>query len=56
MQRIARKSRNAQEAEVWEIAQYRAMTPAQRIRVARALKRRAYPVPQPDVREWHRKS
>ena len=38
------------------MAQYLAMTPEQRIRVARAPKRRAWPAPQPDVREWHRKS
>jgi hypothetical protein len=49
MQRVARKSRNAREAQAWEIAQYLKMTPQQRIQVARALRRRAYPPPQPDV-------
>lgn len=55
MERVAHKSRSAREAAVWERAQYKEMTLAERVRVARALKRRAYPPPQPDVREWHRR-
>jgi hypothetical protein len=55
MKRVAHKSRSAQEAKAWEIAQYRRMTPAQRVQIARTLKRRAYPVPQPDVRQCHRR-
>jgi len=55
MERVGHKSRNVQEAKDWEIAQYQRMTLAQRVRVARALKRRAYPGPQQDVRSWHRK-
>jgi len=55
MQRIVQKSRNRREAAAWELAQYQGMTPAERIKVARVLKRRAYPGRQPDVREWHRK-
>jgi len=56
MERVAHKSRNVQEAKDWEIAQYQRMTLARRVQIARALKRRAYPMPQPDVRAWHRKS
>jgi len=56
MERIAHKSRTAQEATAWEIAQYHRMTPARRVQIAHALKRRAYPKPRPDVRAWHRKS
>jgi len=55
MERIAHKSRRPLEANASEIAQYQRMTPAQRIQVARALKGRVYPSPQPDVRKWHRK-
>ena len=53
VERIAHKSRTPRQAAAWEIAQYRQMTPAERIRVARALRRRAYPSPQPDVRACH---
>jgi hypothetical protein len=56
MKRVAHKNRSAQEAKAWEIAQYRRMTPAQRVQIGRTLRRRAYPVPQPDVRECHGRS
>jgi hypothetical protein len=56
MERIVHKSRSPREAKAWEIAQYWKMTPAQRIQIAHTLKRRAYPMPQPDVRACHRKS
>ena len=55
MERIAHKSRGAEEAKAWEIAQYRKMTLAERLRTARVLKERAYPRPRPDVRECHRR-
>lgn len=56
MQRIVHKSRNHRKALAWEQTQYQKMTPAERLRIARTLKRRAYPGPQPDVRGWHRKA
>ena len=56
MERIVHKSRNHREAQAWEQTQYQKMTPAERLRIARTLKRRAYPGPQPDVRGWHRKA
>ena len=55
MKRVANKATSFKEAEAWDIKQQIEMTPQERMRAARALKDRAYPPPQPDVREWHRK-
>lgn len=56
MKRVANKAKSFREAEAWDIKQQIEMTPQERMRAARALKDRAYPPPQPDVREWHRKN
>lgn len=54
MERIAHKARTFAEAEAWDRKQYRAMSPVERMRVAREIKKRVFPGKQPDVREWHR--
>jgi hypothetical protein len=54
MQRIMKKSRSFRAADRWDILQSVSLTPAQRIRIAHALRKRAYPPKAKDVREWHR--
>ena len=54
VERIAKKSRTFREADRWDVNQNVALTPEQRIQIAHALRKRAYPGKAKDVREWHR--
>jgi hypothetical protein len=54
VERIVHKAANFKEADEWEIQQHLAMTPQERMRVAKAIKERMFPGKNPDVREWHR--
>jgi len=56
VERIVKKSRSFREADRWNAKQNLDLTPQERIRIARALQRRAYPGRTKDVREWHRTS
>jgi hypothetical protein len=56
MQRIVKKSRSFGEADRWDRRQNAALTPEERIRIAHALRKRAYPAMAKDVRAWHRAS
>jgi predicted Fe-S protein YdhL (DUF1289 family) len=51
MERIGHKARGFDEAHRWEIEQYRAMTPDERRRVAKALRDRVFGSQCPDVRD-----
>jgi hypothetical protein len=53
MIRIGKKSRSFEEAERWNLQQYREMTPNERIAVARALQRKVFGPNPPDVRACH---
>jgi hypothetical protein len=53
MERVVKKSKSFSEAEAWDREQYRAMSPAERMRAARELKLRVYHGKRPDVRECH---
>ena len=54
MDRVMRKSMSHEEAARWDIEQQVSMTPEERLRAARALKDRAFPVDAKDVRACHR--
>ncbi len=54
MERVVKKSRNFREADAWDIQQNLALTPEQRIQIAHALRKRAYPSNAKDVRACHR--
>ena len=54
MKRIVNISRNAREAEEWDIRQHISMTPEERQEAARILKERVYGRDCPDVREAER--
>lgn len=54
VERIVKKSRSFREADRWDIEQNLALTPEQRIQIAHALRKRAYPGKAKDVRECHR--
>ena len=56
MERIVKKSRSFRAADRWNAKQNLELTPQERIRIARALRRRAYPGRLKDVRECHRRS
>ena len=56
MERVVKKSRNFRQADAWDIRQNLALTPEQRIRIAHALRKRAYPANAKDVRACHRAS
>ena len=56
MERIVKKSHGFREADRWNARQNLELTPRERIRIARALRRRAYPGRLKDVREYHRPS
>jgi hypothetical protein len=56
VERIVKKSRSFREADRWNAQQNLQLTPQERIRIARALRRRAYPGRVKDVRECHRPS
>lgn len=53
MKRIAHRAKGFKEAADWDIRQQITMSPQERLRAARALKRRIYPV-NPDIRACHR--
>jgi len=54
MKRIVNISKNAKEAEEWDIKQHLSMTPAERQEAARILKERVYGTDVPDIREAER--
>ena len=54
MERVVNKADSFEQADEWDIRQQVEMTPAERMRIARALKKRAYPGPVKDIRECHR--
>ena len=54
MERVVKKSRSFREADRWDMRQNLALTPEQRIQIAHALRKRAYPGKHKDVRECHR--
>jgi hypothetical protein len=51
MGRVANKAHSLAKAEPWDLAQMWAMTPEERLEVARILRERAYGPDAPDVRE-----
>jgi len=53
MIRVGKKSRSFQEAEQWNLQQYREMSPNERIAVVRALQRKVFGPNTPDVRACH---
>lgn len=55
MERVVNIARSHKEADDWDVRQQVAMTPQERIRASRELRRRAYPPPNRDVRECHDK-
>ena len=54
MERVVKKSRSFRDAERWDIRQNLSLTVEERIRIAHALRKRAYPANAKDVRECHR--
>lgn len=54
MERVVHKAKSHEEARRWDIEQHLSMTIQERQRVARELKRRAYPRDAKDVRACHR--
>lgn len=54
MKRIVNISKNAKEAEDWDIMQNLSMSPGERQEAARILKERVYGTDVPDVREAER--
>ena len=56
MERVVHKSLSFKDAAEWDVRQQLAMTPQERIRAARALRKRAYPGRIVDVRAWHGKT
>jgi len=52
--RIVKKTRSFREADRWDIRQNLSLTPEQRIQIAHALRKRAYPANAKDVRACHR--
>jgi len=54
VERVVNKTRSFEQAAEWDVRQQVAMTPRQRMRIARELKERAYPSNAKDVRAWHR--
>jgi hypothetical protein len=56
MERVVNKARSHDEAKAWDIRQQVSMSPQERIRASRELRKRVYTGPVRDVRECHRKS
>lgn len=54
MEREANKARSFAEAERWNLQQLWAMTPEERLEIAKVLRERAYGLDAPDVREAER--
>jgi len=55
MERIVHKARNFKAADEWDVRQHTELSPVERQRIARELKRRVYGDAAPDVRACHRK-
>jgi hypothetical protein len=55
VERIVHKSKSFKEADAWDAAQHRAMSPNERMRAAKEIRDRVFPGPNPDIREWHRR-
>lgn len=55
MEKVVNIARSHKEADEWDVRQQVAMSPQERIRASRELRRRAYPPPNKDVRECHDK-
>lgn len=55
MKRVVNKSKNAKEAENWDIQQQISMSPRERQEASRILKQRVYGKDNPDVKESERK-
>lgn len=51
MKRIVNKSKNNKEAERWDITQQLKMTPEERQKAAKELKKKFYGINPPDVRQ-----
>jgi len=51
--RIVRKSYSHKAAHEWDIAQENAMTPGERLKIAKILKEKVWGKTPPDVRECH---
>jgi hypothetical protein len=51
MERVAHRARGFADADAWDVAQMRAMTPDERRRVAKALRDRVFGRDCPDVRD-----
>lgn len=56
MERIAHKARTFQEADDWDRAQHRALTPDERLANAATLRARVYGVDALDVRQAEREA
>ena len=56
MERVVHKAATFAEAALWDVQQQVETSPQERMRAARALRRRVYPADAKDVREWHRRS
>jgi hypothetical protein len=54
MERVVHKASGHEEARRWDIEQQVSMTPAERMRAAHELKKRAFPAQAEDVRACHR--
>lgn len=54
MERIAHKARSFEEADAWDRAQHRALTPEERLENAAELRRRVYGADALDVRAAER--
>lgn len=55
MERVVNKASSFAEADSWDQAQQKAMTPQQRMRIAKALRDRFFSCPRKDLREWQPK-
>jgi hypothetical protein len=55
MERIVHVAKSFTDADEWGLEQQVRMTPAERQRAARELKKRVFPKDSPDVRECHRR-
>ncbi|MGM0575289.1 MAG: hypothetical protein ACQEXJ_06125 [Myxococcota bacterium] len=50
MDRVVHKARSSDEAQAWDVAQYRGLTLHERQEIARVLRVRVYGADSPDVR------
>jgi hypothetical protein len=54
MKRICNIAKNHKDADEWDIRQHVAMSPNERMKIARILRERVYGKKTMDVREWQR--